>query len=421
VAASSFNQVDPAAKFENVFILASSHRMSFDGASIYTSGNYITPLGKVKVNRDLAMKLAEQNPVFNTSKEPHIYEHSLEVQLPFLQYHLENEFNIIPIILGTQNAKTCEQIGNALKPYLKEGNLFVISTDFSHYPTYEDASEVDHVTAESITRNSPGLLLQTLESNEDKGYDNLATSLCGWTSVLSLLFMTEGREDLQYRLIEYKNSGDSKLYGDKDRVVGYCSIVLEESQASGDIGFSLTKEEKADLLNIARSTITEYVNHGRSPEFKEAQLSDKLKQPCGAFVTLRKEGQLRGCIGRFEAVEPLFDVVRQMAISASTQDYRFPAVAPDEIVDLEIEISVLTPMKKISSIDEIELGRHGIYIKKGFASGTFLPQVASETGWTKEEFLGHCAKDKAHIGWDGWKDAEIYIYEAYVFSENELE
>ena len=98
-----------------------------------------------------------------------------------------------------------------------------------------------------------------------------------------------------------------------------------------------------------------------------------------------------------------------------------PGWTPEEVDDIEIEISVLTPMRKISSIDEIVMGKHGIYIKKGYASGTFLPQVATETGWTKEEFLGHCAKDKAHIGWDGWKDAEIYVYEAYVFGETDFE
>ena len=106
-----------------------------------------------------------------------------------------------------------------------------------------------------------------------------------------------------------------------------------------------------------------------------------------------------------------------MAIAASTRDHRFPKVKEEEFDDIELEISVLTPMKKIESIDEIELGRHGIYIKKGTSSGTFLPQVATETGWTLEEFLGHCAKDKARIGWDGWKTADIYIYEALVFHE----
>jgi AmmeMemoRadiSam system protein A len=112
-------------------------------------------------------------------------------------------------------------------------------------------------------------------------------------------------------------------------------------------------------------------------------------------------------------------VVQEMAIAAATEDTRFSPVTGEEIPDLNISVSVLTPMKKINSIDEIVMGRDGIYIKKGFSSGTFLPQVATETGWTKEEFLGHCSRDKARIGWDGWKEAEIYIYQANVFSEKE--
>jgi len=146
-----------------------------------------------------------------------------------------------------------------------------------------------------------------------------------------------------------------------------------------------------------------------------------VKTNCGAFVTLKKHSDLRGCIGRFDASEPLYKVVRDMAIASSTQDYRFPPVVYNEIPELEFEISVLTPMRRVYSADEIELGRHGIYIRKGQNSGTFLPQVATETGWTKEEFLGHCAQDKAGIGWNGWKDAELYVYEAIVFGEKELE
>lgn len=421
VAASSYNQIDPNAKFDNIFILASSHRMSFQGASIYDEGDYITPLGRVRVNRELGKKLVQENPVFNDKMEPHQGEHSVEVQLPFLQYHLKNDFQIVPIVIGSQDAATCEKIGKALKPYLKEGNLFIISSDFSHYPDYDDAEKVDHITADAILHNSPDFLLKSLQDNEEEGYSNLVTSLCGWTSVLSLVYMTTDRTDVKFRLVEYKNSGDSKIYGEKDRVVGYCSIVLDQQKQTGDAGYSLTDQEKKELLNIARSTITEYVNYEKVPEFDVSKMPEKLRQPCGAFVTFKEDGQLRGCIGRFDATEPLWKVVREMAIAAATQDYRFPTVKPDEIDKIDIEISVLTPMKKISSIDEIVLGRDGIYIKKGYSSGTFLPQVATETGWTKEEFLGHCARDKAHIGWDGWKDADIYIYQAYVFGENELE
>jgi AmmeMemoRadiSam system protein B/AmmeMemoRadiSam system protein A len=420
VAASGFNQVDPDKKFDNIFILASSHRMSFEGASIYNKGDYFTPLGKVKVNTGLANQLIKDYPVFNSKTEPHVSEHSVEVQLPFLQFKLKNDFQIVPIILGSQSPATSKKIAEALKPYLNDKNLFVISSDFSHYPTYEDAEMIDKVTATAITMNSPEILLKTLDDNDTKGIGNLATSLCGWTSVLTLLYMTEGNPDLTFKAVEYQNSGDSKSYGDKDRVVGYYSIVVVKNNlpANKD-GFSLEKQEKAELLEIARNTMEEYVTNGKVPSVDEKSLSPILRQPFGAFVTLKEDGQLRGCIGRFEAVEPLYKVVQQMAVAASTQDSRFPEVTPSEFDKIDIEISVLTPMKRINSIDEFQLGKQGIYMKKGYSSGTFLPQVAEETGWTKEEFFGHCARDKARIGWDGWKDAELYVYEAYVFGEKE--
>lgn len=417
VAASAYNQLDPGKKYENVFILASSHRMSFEGASIYNKGDYITPLGIVKVNTVLADLLLKENPVFTSKPEPHTFEHSLEVQLPFLQYTLKNDFRIVPIILGTQSASVSERIAKALKPYLNEKNLFVISSDFSHYPSYEDAVMVDKITADAILANSPETLLKTLEANDAKNIENLATSLCGWTSVLTLLYMTREMNDVKFKEIEYMNSGDSRMYGDKERVVGYFSIVVEKKKSSSEGSFSLSEQEKRTLLGIARSTIVEYVTYGKVPEIDESLLSDKLRQPSGAFVTLHKDGRLRGCIGRFEATSPLCDIVQMMAIASSTQDSRFPQVTPEEIDEIEIEISVLTPMRRIYSIDELELGKHGVYMKKGYSSGTFLPQVATETGWSKEDFLGHCARDKAHIGWDGWKTAELYVYEAYIFSE----
>ena len=118
---------------------------------------------------------------------------------------------------------------------------------------------------------------------------------------------------------------------------------------------------------------------------------------------------------------PLYRLISDLVISSAARDYRFNPVANNEIPLIDIEISVLTPMRKIDSIDEIELGRHGIYIRKNMQTGTFLPQVAATTGWTKEEFLGHCAQDKALIGWDGWKNAEIFIYETLTFSELDLD
>jgi hypothetical protein len=189
------------------------------------------------------------------------------------------------------------------------------------------------------------------------------------------------------------------------------------NEKKGRSEFKLSDKDKKDLLAIARNTVEYYVKNHAKPEEDKKNLSSILKTNCGAFVTLKMHGSLRGCIGRFDASEPLYKVVQDMAIASSTQDYRFSPVESNEIPELEIEISVLTPMRRISSINEIELGKHGIYIRKGYRSGTFLPQVAAETGWTREEFLGHCAQDKAGIGWNGWKDAELFVYEALVFGE----
>jgi AmmeMemoRadiSam system protein B/AmmeMemoRadiSam system protein A len=419
VAASAFNQIDTAKEYKNIFILGSSHQLTFNGASIYSQGNFITPLGKVKVNTYLAHQLIKKYSFFSNRTDAHAKEHSLEVQLPFLQYRLKRDFKIVPIVLGTQSPETCQQIADALQPYLSLDNLFIISTDFSHYPPYSDAKNIDKATADAILTNSSENLLRSMTNYQKKDITNLATCLCGWTSVLTLLYITENNQDAFYTRIQYKNSGDTEN-GDKNQVVGYNAITISLHAKEERISFKLTDKDKKDLLAIALNTIEQYVKTRKKPEIEEKHLSSELRTHYGAFVTLKKHGNLRGCIGQFEASEPLYTVVQKMAIASAMRDYRFSPVDPSEIPELEIEISVLTPMRRIRSIDEIELGKHGIYIRKGNNSGTFLPQVATETGWTKEEFLGHCAQDKAGIGWDGWKDAIVYVYEALVFGEKDL-
>jgi AmmeMemoRadiSam system protein B/AmmeMemoRadiSam system protein A len=418
VAASSYNQLDPDKQYDNVFIIGSSHYVSFMGASIYNIGNYQTPLGKVKVNIDLANKLIKENAVFSYHPEAELKEHCVEDQVPFLQYHLKKSFNLVPIILGTQSPESCRKIARVLRPYMTGNNLFVISSDFSHYPPYDDAIVVDKNTCDAILTNKPDRLLTTLKANEDKNVTNLATSLCGWTSVLTLLYMTEDDPAISLTPIYYQNSGDTK-YKDKGQVVGYWSIAVSKKEKAEPEtkSFNLTPKDKKDLLKIARTTLEQYIRSNKTPEINTAGFSETIKTPSGAFVTLTEDKALRGCVGLFTSQDPLYKVVQQMAIAASTEDNRFPRVDPTEVEKISIEISVLSPLKRIHSIDEIVLGKHGIYIKKGYRSGTFLPQVANETGWSKEDFLGHCARDKAGLGWDGWKDADIYTYEAVVFSE----
>jgi hypothetical protein len=415
VAASSFNQVDAGRSYDNIFVLASSHHVSFNGASVYKVGDYITPLGKVEVNQELCRDLVEDNKVFTYRRDAHLHEHSLEVQLPFMQHKLGEDIRIVPIVLGTQSPGTCRDIAGALKPYFNSNNLFVISTDFSHYPSYEDAVEVDAFTAKAIVSGDPKEFLSAIEKNRNKNIPNLATSICGWTSVLTLMYLTEGNDKYDYHEVQYKNSGDAEMYGDKFRVVGYHAMAVTGPVEKKK--FSLSSEDREELLSLARRTIEVYLEEGISPDVDTASLSNIMKSKYGAFVTLHKKGKLRGCIGMFNPEEPLYETVQNMAIAAATQDYRFPRVKMEELDEIDIEISVLSPMKKIEDVKEIEIGTHGIYIKKGYSSGTLLPQVATEQKWGLEEFLGHCARDKARIGWEGWKDAEIYTYEAFVFGE----
>ena len=180
-------------------------------------------------------------------------------------------------------------------------------------------------------------------------------------------------------------------------------------------GFLLSETDKQTLLDIARESIHSAVLGGKKFKVTPDEYSDMLKATFGAFVTLHNKGKLRGCLGRMTGDLPLYKMIQEMAISASLYDYRFTPIGPDELSKIEIEISVLSPMTRIDDITEIELGKHGIYIQKGVDSGVFLPQVATETGWSREDFLGHCSRDKAGLGWTGWKGADVYIFTATIF------
>lgn len=410
VAATAYAQIPQDTHFDNVFILASSHYVLDNHISTFLSGNYSTPLGEVLVNTDLTEQLAAQADYIHYSHEADAPEHSIEVQLPFIQYWLAPSCKIVPLIICTRDEVAIAYFAALLAPYFNERNLFVISSDFSHYPSYDDAKRVDKETADAILKNSPQALLNVRKKHKATPTVGLQTDLCGWTSVLTLLHITQNK-DYRYAVVDYANSGDS-MYGELDRVVGYTAItVSENADAPKEL---LSKSEKETLLKIARESIAEEL--GKSVVIAP-ELTEVLRKPFGAFVTLTVDGKLHGCIGQMMASDELHKQVKDMAHSAAFSDPRFPPMTAEEFKRMEIEISVLTPLQEIDSIDEIELGRHGILIESTGRSGTFLPQVATETNWTKEEFLGHCARDKAGIGWDGWKHAKIYTYEAYVFKE----
>jgi AmmeMemoRadiSam system protein A len=223
----------------------------------------------------------------------------------------------------------------------------------------------------------------------------------------------------QFPIIAYANSGDIPGAA-RDRVVGYCAVAACRSGTSAGAARTaaageLTAKQQERLLSLARSAIEAYVRSDRVVAITEADAA--LLRPGAAFVTLRRHGQLRGCIGSIEAVSPLAETVRDRAIHAASADPRFPPVSAAELSDLEIEISVLSPLRKVATADEIELGKHGVIVRSGRRSGVFLPQVAEETGWSRDEFLTHLCRDKAGLPANAWKrDADLFVFTVQAFS-----
>lgn len=421
VAASAFSTIDRKTSYKNIFLIGSSHVMAFAGASPYNSGDFITPLGKALVNKNIANKLRE-NKLFSFPTDAHNKEHSLEVQVPLIQYYFQDQPELVPIIIGTTRTEDIKKIAEILRPWFTPDNLFIISSDFSHYPSYKTACTVDGLTADAIIEGDPGKFLTTLRKNSQINDPGLVTSMCGWTSGLLLLYLAEGNDNLKFRKVDYCNSGDSK-YGDREGVVGYNAIALFEEESSYKLSgkleneISFTDREKAQLISIARDNIRSLLYEGKRITVDRSRLPEAFLKPLGAFVTLRIDGKLRGCIGRFVSSDPLWEVVLESSQSSAFDDPRFSRLTKDEFPGTELEITVLGPLRKIDSINEIELGRHGIYIKKDYRSGTMLPQVATENKWTVEQFLGYTSRDKAGLGWDGWKNAELFIYEGIVIEE----
>ncbi|MFY9228922.1 MAG: AmmeMemoRadiSam system protein B, partial [Bacteroidales bacterium] len=259
IAARAYAQIEPGAKYKNVFLIGRSHQGYFSGASLYTSGAFANALGEVEVNDDICKKLL-QHKIFDHPSYYHDNEHSLEVQLPFLQLRLAPDFKIVPILIGTENTIILDEIATILKQYYEPENLFVISTDLSHYPSYKDAIISDSLTVEAILSGDPKKFQTTVNYIETSGkYPNLSTAACGAAAVYVLLKIIEN-EPCAIKKIYTANSGD--ISGDHSRVVGYASLIVVPSDKntniqtkSTDTEFTLTDEEKKFLKDLAFKSI----------------------------------------------------------------------------------------------------------------------------------------------------------------------
>lgn len=377
---------------KNIILIGPSHHVGFTGASVYTKGSFKTPLGTVKINEKIADDLLNENADVKFFPDAYKKEHSLEVQLPFLQTVLK-DITIVPILIGTPTRQTFMHLTEKLTEIMDEKTLIIASTDLSHYHDYDKAKEMDSRTISAIEKMSSRDIERLMKSGEGE--------LCGVYPVMITIEIAKRVGANIGVLFNSANSGD--VTDERNRVVGYASIGLYISQ--------LTEKEKKELLQLAKNAITEFVTKGTI--FEKDVKNQKFKTEGAVFVTINKKGHLRGCIGHIEPIMPLYQSVINNAVAACSKDPRFPPVKEAELKEIDVEISILSPLKPLKNIDTIQVGKHGLFIVKGMRSGLLLPQVATEFGWNKETFREQVCL-KAGLQKDAWKTAQLYTFTAEI-------
>jgi len=392
-----------------VVMLGPSHHVLIDKAAVFASGKWKTPLGDVEVDAPLAKAILAVDKVLADMPQAHAQEHSLEVQLPFLQRTLTN-FKVVPIMLLEPDWATCERVGKAIAKAARGKNVVLLaSSDLYHGYSYTDAKQTDSLTTGLVVTFEPQALAEALGSGEAQA--------CGGAPIVAM--QVAARELGADRSVLLWKTNSNDMTGEKG---GYCvgySAVAFMASGEGASPDELTRDEQLSLVKIARTTLDSVIKTGKAPEPRAA--TARLKEKRGAFVTLHEKGELRGCIGYIEAVQPVYLAVRDMAVSASTEDPRFPPVDASELAAIDIEITVLSPLSRITNAESVVVGRHGLVIRRGGYSGLLLPQVPVEQGWDRRQFLEYTCL-KAGLPTDAWQDkkSELYVFTGQVFGEKSL-
>ncbi len=411
-AADFFSLID-GFEFDVVVLIGPSHRAAFQGMSVFDGDFYLTPLGRVPVAADVADRLRESHPAASFIPAAHEEEHSLEVQIPFLQRSIEPGFRIVPIVTGYTGANELQYMAELiLAEAYNEKVLVLASSDLSHFPTESLAGVVDSLTVEAILSGDMNQFLQV--TSEEKLPAGLDTFACGRLPIALVMAYTGLYPGVTSELLSSTTS--ASVSGDHSRVVGYASIAFESSEPEPS-EWSISEEGREELLEIAIASVEAAVeNTGFNlPD----DISRELLIPRGAFVTLKRNGRLRGCIGSMRPIRPVAETVSLMARSAAMEDPRFMPVTPGELPDLEYEISVLTPLQILGDWHDVRVGTDGLMISDRNRSGVLLPQVPVEQGWNRVEFLeGVCLKaglsPDAYLG-----EVTLYRFQAQVFGEDE--
>jgi hypothetical protein len=403
---------------KRVVVISPSHVAAFDGAAVYDGDAYSTPLGEIPVDKEFCRRLTGKSPFLKLSDEGHEtvrqgrMEHALEVQLPFLQRVLES-FSLVPIVMGDQSYETCRVLGLALADLIGEDEtLIVASSDLSHFHPYDQAVQLDKKVTTAISEWDYFNLCRNLNAR--------IWEACGGGPIVATMIAAEKLGADESIILKYANSGDVPA-GDKSQVVGYTAAAfIKSDQPHGlhpEKAFDLSAGERAHLLGIARHAVEQAVIDGDVYPCDNGGFA-ALSTDRGAFVTLNEGGNLRGCIGYTSPIKPLFETVRDAAISAAMNDPRFPSVKQDELPRIEYEISVLSPFWKVNDIGQIEIGRHGLLVKRGRREGLLLPQVATDYNWDRKTFLENTCR-KAGLPTNAWQetDTDIFMFTALVFGD----
>ncbi len=341
-------------KFKDTFIIMGpNHTGMGKPLSIMTQGTWGTPLGEVEIDSELSKKILATSDNLQDDSSAHQHEHSIEVQLPFLQY-FKKDIKIVPIVLAHSTGDIYKEVGKDIARAVNDLNrevVIIASSDMTHYEPQESALSKDTRAVEAM-----------LDLNEDellKRVDELAISMCGYAPVVSLISATKELGANGAELVKYQTSGD--ISGDYSSVVGYAGIIV-------------TTKEMPPLVKLAKETVETYTRKGKAP--KPGQLTPEMKQKAGVFVSIHKFGELRGCIGTFEPSESnVAEETMINAISSATRDPRFPPVSPDELKDISYKVDVLTTPEPVESQDRLDPRKYGVIVESGIRRGLLLPDL----------------------------------------------
>ncbi len=427
IAADAFRQV-AAHRYDTVVIVGVNHTSAtFTRIGIAPGRTVRTPLGDAPVDEPFVAALQKADPDCVLDAAVHKTEHSVEVQVPFVQQAMPGA-KIVPLVVGRPDPAMCGRLGRALAAVARDrAVLLVASSDLSHYPPAADASVVDRRTLETIAGLDADAVYRTEMGGNDRSVRDLVTHACGTGAVVAVLTAARALGATRGTVLSYANSGDT-IAGDPARAVGYGAVALTAGTPGSDVtaltvaaddGSPLQAQDKKWMLGFARETIRRYLATGTLPLPRPGLA--RLRRNRGVFVTLKKHGELRGCIGHIPGDMAVARLVGRMAFASAFEDPRFSKVSADELRDIEVEISILSPPRPVGGPSEIVVGRHGVVLTADGRSAVFLPQVAPEQGWTRDQMLDNLC-EKAGLRADRWRRGGVRFetFEADVFDERSV-